>query len=175
MRKSIIALFLILFSSSYAALLDNSSSATYFDQLKELYDAGKKPDIAKVVNKMWAGRCFRNSSPDAPINSGYVVRIADAGDVGPIAHDDQYEAKTFWDLNKPANYFDSFTFEQGVNLPVQNSTFSLLSTDNANYFELKEKDSFLKASGKYLVEKIASTDSSQDIAILCYYFIPEYR
>ena len=141
---------------------------SFFDTLGELYQQGSVPDISKLLNVAWSGRCFKASAPSTPINSGYQMRVMKLPDVGPIGSDTKkFEAATYWDLNKAPNFFDGMPKSEVVNYVKVNFTEVKIVNKSLSF-----SDSSFRMSNKYIVEELGSGTKP---SARCYYFLPEVR
>jgi hypothetical protein len=158
---------------------------SYFDTLGDMFSSGTKPSPSMLVNKLWAGRCFDNSTPNDPRNGAYLFRKV-VSDVGPIGDNREvYEASSVTNSNKGPNYFDHLTLKDVTkNLDpsvkyyhkVTSTSNSLVSGNDAATFHVK-------LSGKYLVQEIREINKAkagpisqpEEVYARCYYFIPEYK
>lgn len=158
---------------------------TYFETLGNLFKEGTRPDLSKISNIAWAGRCFRDKKPNDPTNAGYIFRQSRASDVGPIgAKNKTYEAFTYWRTDKSTDFFDDKSMEQVFALEPNLKSFP--AKINSNSIEVRILDtnttSKLKVAGDYLIEEL-SDPASNDVGPLardgvgvnvrCYYFIPD--
>ncbi|MFZ4715073.1 MAG: hypothetical protein ACOYL6_15235 [Bacteriovoracaceae bacterium] len=153
-----------------------NEESTHFETLGNLYKAGTKPNLAKISNIAWAGRCFNDEQQNEPTNSGYIFRKKRA-DAGPIATTSKvYEAISYWNLSKAPNYFDQMNIEQIFALGFKNFSDAKIK-NNSIEIGYDSSKSNLRVSGNYLVEEITEIEHSLDakpvITIRCYYFIPD--
>jgi hypothetical protein len=153
---------------------------TYFETLGDLYKAGKRPNLSTLSNIAWAGRCFFKTAPNVPTNAGYIFRQKE-NDAGPIASvNPEYEAFSYWKLEKAPNYFDNMNMEQVFtahpNITVRDAKIK------ADSIEINLKPtgkSNLKTSGNYLVEELSWPEGDNGpvgkeiVDSRCYYFIPD--
>lgn len=155
---------------------------THFETLGNLFKAGTKPNLAKISNIAWAGRCFLEEKQNEPTNAGYIFRQK-RSDAGPIAATSKaYEAFSYWARDKAPNYFDKMDVEQVfAALPnlVKASSVPNIKTDSIEIVFSSSDKSNLKVSGNYLVEELIGTEG--DVGPVgkayayarCYYFIPD--
>lgn len=153
---------------------------TYFETLGDLFTAGIRPDLSKISNIAWAGRCYLSDKPNAPTNAGYIFRQKRSSDIGSIGVSTRtYEAFSYWQKNKAPNYFDDKSLEQVFaefpDLPATNIKINSNSVETY----LSDLKSELKISGSYLVEELTRLASDtgpigkSNAYGRCYYFIPE--
>ena len=156
---------------------------TYFETLGDLYSKGVRPDISKLTNKAWAGRCFMKANPNEPKAGGYVFRVKKGADVGPIgAGNVSYEAAAYYGNDLP-DAFDHMELKDVLeNLSDSGVPFASakILTDSISIAIAENATASIKLSGKYLVVEGRETDpKAGDIDVngvfgRCYYFIPEY-
>ena len=154
---------------------------THFQTLGDLFKAGKLPDLRKISNIAWAGKCFLRSKQNDPTNAGYIFRQK-RNDAGPIASGHRaYEAFSYWDLNKAPNYFDKMNVEQVfAALPKlsKEAVNARVKTDSIEMI-LGSTKSNLKVSENYLIEELSDTNvdvgpvGKTTVGVRCYYFIPD--
>ncbi len=152
---------------------------SYFDTLGDMFSVGTKPSPSKLINNLWAGRCFYKSEPNDPKNGAYIFRKV-VSDAGPISSGTQeYEAIAIRMPSKGPNYFDKLTLEY-VQASLDGSLYQRV-TSTANSLVITNPSIVeLKLSGKYLVVEGRSVENAGPISKpgdafgRCYYFIPEY-
>ncbi len=153
---------------------------THFETLGDLFKAGSLPNVAKISNIAWAGRCFFKDKQNEPTNAGYIFRPK-RSDAGPIAVNSKaYEAFSYWKLSEAPNFFDKMDIEEALasvpNVTAQNVK---LKTNSIEIDLPVSEKSNLKVSGKYLVEEISGPDGDVGPVgkiisnVRCYYFIPD--
>jgi hypothetical protein len=141
---------------------------SYFETLGDLFSQGTVPDLKKISNIAWAGRCFLKDEPNNPTNAGYIFREKKS-DVGPIGRNSKsYEVLSYWLPKKAPDFFDKLTLDQVLNLPEAKITKFVDANINSSSINIGL--SSLKSSGSYLVEEVGMSSSP---AIRCYYFIPD--
>lgn len=154
---------------------------TYFETLGGLYSTGRLPDLKKITNIAWAGRCFTKSEQSDPVNGGYIFRVSRSQDVGPLGRDKvSYEAATYWRPNQPTNFFDYLSLNDVYKMITDIKFFNVsLKSDSVEISHIANNISSLRLSGSYLVEEISSVDvgplgrAKRSAHLRCYYFIPE--
>lgn len=169
----------------HASKIEISQNKTYFETLGELFRSGNLPNINKISNIAWAGRCFLAKSPNEPRNAGYIFRKKRVGQVGPIGDTTiSYEAASYWSLNNAPDYYDPMNLEEVLAVHQNEIIFKDANT-NYNYVEIKlgkipNNLSQLKVSGQYLVEEIFTRTlgdccpmERRSVLARCYYFIPD--
>jgi hypothetical protein len=151
---------------------------TYFETLGDLYKAGQRPNLKKISNIAWAGRCFLKNEQNKPTNAGYIFRKK-RSDAGPIALK-AYEAFSYWDLNKAPNYFDKMDVEQVfASVTGLEARDGKVKTDSIEIVISTSEKSRLKVSGSYLVEELSALKEDAgpigkaSVFARCYYFIPD--
>lgn len=168
-------------SELYAAELNTEKS--HFETLGDFFEAGKLPDLSRILNIAWAGRCFGKNDPNEPLNAGYIFREKAAADVGPIgANSKSYEALSYWNLSEAPNFFDALNLEQVYALNLKIDPYIARIESNSIEIDLTPTSkSTLRLFGKYLVEEISGMNKDVGplgkvyTAIRCYYFIPELK
>jgi hypothetical protein len=153
---------------------------THFETLGDLFKAGTLPNLAKISNIAWAGRCFFKNQQNDPSNAGYVFR-AKRSDAGPIAANSKaYEAFSYWKLYKAPNFFDKMNIEEALaSVPDVKAKNVRLKTNSIEIDVVAPNKSNLKVSGNYLVEEISGPNGDvgpigeSTVAVRCYYFIPD--
>ncbi len=152
----------ILFESE---IIENKS---HFDTLGDLFKAGTLPNLSKISDIAWSGRCFLQDEPNNPTNAGYIFREKQS-DVGPIGRNSKsYEALSYWLRTKAPNFFDKLTLDQVLNLPEAKQAKFIDANINSSSINIGISN--LKSSGSYLVEEVGMSSSP---AFRCYYFIPD--
>lgn len=154
----------------------NNDEKTYFETLGDLFRTGTRPNLSKISNIAWAGRCF-NDKQNEPVNAGYIFRQKRI-DAGPIAATSKaYEAISYWQLSEAPNYFDKMNLEQVfAALPNLKANDARIKTDSVEVDVQAPEKSNLKISGNYLVEEISGPVGPVgkiSIGVRCYYFIPD--
>ncbi len=165
---------------------ENREEQNYFDTLGRLFKSGVTPDLNKLIDVAWAGRCFTKGQPSEPVNGGYMFRVAQQPDVGPLGSErkQQYEAVTYWNPGKLTDYYDSMDTSEALSALNDTDKFYKIE-QNANAIEFSHTENGktrLRLSGEYLVEEISGKEG-KDVGpldppkytayIRCYYFIPE--
>jgi hypothetical protein len=154
---------------------------TYFETLGDLFKAGTRPNLLKISNIAWAGRCFSNEAQNDPVNAGYIFRQK-RNDAGPIAGTSKaYEAFSYWKPYKAPNYFDKMDIQEVFTTePNIKARDAKIKTDSIEIILQNDSvKSTLKLSGNYLVEEISGlvTDGASAESVVpgvrCYYFIPD--
>lgn len=192
MKKLLIGLLAMGAASAQASMLEINGSLsaelfsaqvneekTYFETLGDLYMAGKRPDLTKISNIAWAGRCFSKNKPNDPTNAGYIFRQK-VSDVGPIgAESKSYESLSYWQLDEAPNYFDNLSLQQVYALNLRTAAFDAKIKNVSIEINLNATSkSNLKVSDSFLIEQISGTDTGVGpigIGIRCYYFIPDLK
>jgi hypothetical protein len=154
---------------------------TYFETLGDLFKVGTIPNLSKISNIAWAGRCFLKGKPNEPTNAGYIFRKKTPSDVGPIGASTQsYESLSYWTPNMAPNFYDNLNLEQVYALIPRVSFFDAkIMRDSIQVDMDATTRSNLKVSGSYLVEEITAPASDSgpignvSVALRCYYFIPD--
>lgn len=156
--------------------LEMSEDKTYFETLGDLYENGVRPDITKLVNIAFAGRCFSSQS-SYPRNAGILFRQQKHTDVGPIGNNrgPVYEGVAYTNYSLDPSYYDHFSFEQ----LVKPKTKFVEVKKKATYLELKNGEDGvlrLRFAGKYLIQNSvdfpeSGTLGKERIYSRCYYFI----
>jgi hypothetical protein len=192
-KKFLLGLILTIGASAHASMLDVNGpldhklfdaeineEKSYFETLGDMFNAGTQPDPEKLVDVLWAGRCFFAKNPNDPTNGAFIFR-EEVSDVGPIRHSTKkYEASVSYFPGKAPNYYDNMTLQDamregkaGFRKVSSTPSFLVIILPNGVTIELR-------LSGKYLVvEGRASTDSGPiskpgNVFARCYYFIPSY-
>ena len=157
-------------------MLLEHSNKPYFETLGELYLKGGLPDLKKLSNLAWAGRCFHVDRPNEPVAGVYLVREANIDDAGPLGGEiPTYEAKFAWSPITRSDYFDKMPLSD-VYKRIGNDSFHIVKI-NSESVEISNGTTFysnLRLSGEYLIEEIKSLNSRRYIRtpyIRCYYFI----
>lgn len=153
-----------------------NENKTYYETISDLFTQGSSPEISKIKDKLWSGRCFFANQPDVPANAAYYIKAAVSPDVGPIGNGKvSYEAATFWKKDAPANYYDTMTLKDAMTAQT-GITFREVKISNGSLsIKLNGTDSsILKASGDYLVEQVTGPDTAQK-DIFCYYFTSKVK
>ncbi|MDX9730915.1 MAG: hypothetical protein RBT63_04005 [Bdellovibrionales bacterium] len=150
-------------ASAVQPLLASSASETYYDTLAEMFQTGVQPDISKVVEIFWKGRCFVKQAPDTPIATAYHIREV-VEDVGPISRR-KYEAASIWNMEARPDFYNDISLAQLTKPPRYNPL-----TVTSRQLEARNGTAVfaLRASGKYLVEEL----NDPPVYGYCYYFIP---
>jgi len=157
-----------------------SQDKSYFETLGDLFSEGTLPNLSKISNIAWAGRCFLKGNPNDPTNAGYVFRPK-RSDAGPIASNSKtYEAFSYWKLSKAPNFFDKMDIEEALaSMPNVKAQNVRLKTNSIEIDVIAPAKSNLKVSGNYLVEEISAPDGDvcpvgkTTVKVRCYYFIPD--
>jgi hypothetical protein len=154
---------------------------THFETLGDLFKAGRLPDLNKISNIAWAGRCFIRSEPNEPTNAGYIFgqKRNEAGPIGATSK--IYGASSYWKLTKAPNYYDKMSLEQVLSLYKDTLIFNVarVKSDSVEVDISDGSKSNLKVSGNYLVEELSGTDGDVgpvgkvSVYSRCYYFIPD--
>lgn len=147
---------------------------TYFETLKDLYDQGSLPDLPKLADTFWSGRCFDAKNPEV-LKQGFALHIR----YNKITA--AYEILTIMGGHEPAQ-FDGFTREAFVAAfkPFE-SKYPRANIENRTVWTAESQNVLAhRASGKYLV--LAASTYSKDgpiggnegLEVLkrCYFFIP---
>ena len=158
---------------------------SYFETLGDLYKKGSRPNISKLINKAWVGRCFYDTSPNEPLAAGYIFRVnKKSTEVGPIAKL-AYEAVAFININSP-DFYDHMKLNDIIeNLEAGRVTFGAATilpdsivlprnADNSSY----AFSAYIKISDKYLVVEARAPEifsDEEEVYARCYYFIPDYK
>jgi hypothetical protein len=157
-----------------------NDSKSYFDILGELYEQGTLPDILKISNKAWSGRCFDSTTPNEPTNAGLIVRNKKPADVGPIRTNEvqMFEALAYRNHLKVPNYYDNFTIDQLIKPGTPFFDLNFLPT-HLEFKQFQKLVFHIRASDKYIVIKGIEVlnEASQPSEITnspfrCYFFIP---
>jgi len=158
---------------------------TYFETLGDLFKVGALPNLSKISNIAWAGRCFSKDVQNEPVSAGYIFRQKKGKDVGPIgANSKAYEAFSYWKIDKEVpNYFDKMDVEQVFAAIPDLSKYAHDAKIKTNSVEIDLQATYksnLKVSGNYLVEEISGPPlvdvgpaGKTTVGVRCYYFIPE--
>lgn len=184
--QKILLVITIIFSTSALARMERklfeaqvNENKTYFQTLGEMYKDGTKPDISKLVNLAWSGRCFTKEEQDLPINAGLMYREKSLPDAGPIGNGiKKYEGASYWSQSKPANYYDDLSVDEIMKLHNHKITFFdvkfLLISLELTFSNVRSR---MRMSGEYLVEDLTSTQSDVgpigedgEAVVRCYYF-----
>jgi hypothetical protein len=153
---------------------------THYETLGDLFKRGTLPNLAKISNIAWAGRCFDKKDQNDPTNAGYVFRPK-RSDAGPIASNSKaYEAFSYWNLSEAPNFFDKMDIEEALasvpDVPAKNVR---LKTNSIEIDVKAPAKSNLKVSGDFLIEEISGPDGDvgpigkTTVGVRCYYFIPD--
>lgn len=155
---------------------------SYFETLGDLFQAGTRPNLSKISNISWAGRCFAKEKQNDPVNGGYIFRQK-RNDAGPIAATTKaYEAFSYWQLNKAPNYFDKMDIEQvfaAIPDLAKYAKDARIKTDSIEINVETSAKSNLRISGNYLIEEISGFEGDVGpvgkvtVGVRCYYFIPD--
>ena len=154
---------------------------TYFETLGDLFKTGTRPNLTKISNIAWAGRCFSKDKQNDPTNAGYIFREKVTSDVGPIgANLKSYESLSYWKRGEAPNFFDKLSLEQVYALKLNVTPFDAkIGQDSIEISLDSTTKSNLKVSGSYLVEAISGTESDVGpvgkvtVGVRCYYFVPD--
>ena len=137
-----------------------------FTKLSTLFKVGSAPDLSKISNLAWSGRCYSEGNTNTAINGVYIIRpsINDNGPLGPQA----YEAATYFNDKFNANKFDhksvrKITSFKGINFNSASEVQNEITTDMGSL------TSHLRTSGKYLINEFTHWEY---VLYRCYYFIP---
>lgn len=152
---------------------------TYFETLGDLFKAGQRPDLKKISNFAWSGRCFYSTAPNEPTNAGYIFRPK-RSDAGPIAVNSKaYEAFSYWHPSKAPNFYDKMDMEEVFAIMHLEAENVRLKTNSIEIDIVAPAKSNLKISGNYLVEELSRPSSDVGpiektiVGARCYYFIPD--
>ncbi|MBS1963705.1 MAG: hypothetical protein JST04_15930 [Bdellovibrionales bacterium] len=146
-----------------AASFEAPNSAN-FDRLEALFQVGTMPSFPAAGTLGMAGRCFDRSHEDAVKGAAYLVHTG-GGRNGPI--DPATSIQTVWDDD--LGYFDHLS-SRGLSFPGStwfpvcasgNSVMAVIGPNSASY---------LRRSGDYWVEKIATIDDGY-ASYYCYYYL----
>ena len=154
---------------------EKDAEMTHFETLGDLFKSGTLPNLSKISNIAWAGRCFVDSNPNQPTNAGYIIRQK-RNDAGPIAAGSKaYEAFSYWHIHQAPNFYDAMDISQifslyGEGLEARDVK---VNDDSIEIAVTTEETSSLKVSGDYLVEEISRAAVEDVATIRCYYFIPD--
>ncbi len=61
------------------------SAATYYEELRDLFEDGRKPDITKIIDKVLSGRCFSRLDPNRPLGAVMYLSQQDAQEAGSLS------------------------------------------------------------------------------------------
>lgn len=165
-------------SEFYQAELSNSQS--YYEKLGILFAQGKLPNLSKISNIAWSGRCFSPEKPNDPTNAGYIFRQKNNSDAGPLRQNVKvYEAFTYWKYDQAPNYYDNMSIElvfathpkiKAHDAKIESNQISINLTDG--------ETSRLRVSGSYLIEELQDMPvegplGNKTTYSRCYYFIPD--
>lgn len=161
------------------------NEATYFDTLGVLYKNGSLPDVNKIKNIAWSGRCFRKEEPSKPISAGQIIRRSANGDVGPIGGSIfGYEVAPYWYPDKRPNYLDNKDLRDIARINPRLKYLIASIKDNSIFANYHLGIHYhLRQSNEYLVKEIVNYDVRTDpdpldpnirnqVTTRCYYFIP---
>ena len=88
MKKLLIALLTLSTITTQASVLEQKDETNYFEMLGDLYVNGTEPDLEKISNILWAGRCFYDDKPNEPKAAALIIRQK-KNYLGPIASDEK--------------------------------------------------------------------------------------
>lgn len=157
-----------------------SDEKTYFETLGDLFNAGTRPNLLRISNIAWSGRCFLKRKPNDPTNGGYIFRKK-RSDAGPLSSQVvAYEAFSYWHLSMAPDFFDHMDIEQVfAAVPAATAGDVRLKEDSIEIGLRGQDKSNLKVSGNYLVEEISGPATNVGplarfgVEARCYYFIPD--
>lgn len=198
MKKLLFSLLVLGTLSTYASILEVngpldskfheaevSQDKSHYETLGDLFSNGTLPNLSRISNIAWSGRCFLKDKPNDPINAGYIFRQKSTSDAGPIGQNVKaYEAFSYWNIygdgSQNPSFFDNMSIEQVFawgNLLISRNA-KIESNQIAVRFS-STMNSSLKSSGSYLIEEISEAESDAgplaktSIPLRCYYFIPD--
>lgn len=167
-----ITLLLVLSSINSHAQSGNS----YFESLDTLYSEGTLPQVEKISNVLWHGRCFEPSKPNTPFSAALVF---------PRKENGSYQYQSFGGPHTPATHFDYETFHSLVDqYKDYENTWGDLRV-NKDYLEGGEYDVFggfsksnFRMAGDYIISKRFSAEIDESFGPLklyrlnaiCYHF-----
>lgn len=151
-----------------------SVKKSYYDKVDEYFSKGSVPQIDKIADMPWPGRCFTADKPNEPINAFLIIGSKKAPDIGPIESDKKmYIGTTITNDNKASNYFDNLSLEEiirssdAIHYNYKNMTVSEDAIEVSNYSKIRKFEN-------YLVEAIGTNPNGKGFR-LCYFFKPECK
>ncbi len=147
------------------------SAATYYEELRDLFDQGRKPDITKVIDKVLTGRCFTRRAPNTPLGTVMYLSKQDGQEAGSLSQRRQQYQHVGIEHNRPTA-FDNITkasldrriARSGVGPGYVNTSderqLMLANLRGAYLFHVRQSDEYLVLFNSY-------TDS------FCYYDFKE--
>ena len=155
---------------------------SYYETLGDMFQSGAKPEVSKLIEVVWSGRCFKKTNPYKPISSAYHFRKKRNEHVGPLGDNVTfYEALSLFSLYKIPNYFDDKDLLTLLTISRDYRKVSIRSKSYEITFSNGNK-SALRVSGEYLVEElrdipigVGPLGKEYEVFGRCYYFIPEYH
>ncbi len=183
MKKKLIGILMTSSMLTQASALDNdgtrhinfniSSGQHEYEHLGDLFKTGVRPNLKKISNIALSGRCFLKHDSSGPINAGYLFRPLRNEAALVSLTTEAYEAFSYWRPSVAPNYFDTMNAEKIFQvLPNLRATNVKIKKDSIEIAINESKKSILKASGRYLIEKITHSNEDHFEDLRCYYFVP---
>ena len=167
-------LFLAVFALSTMSLAQ--AEVSYFQEVRSLFSKGSVPDMEKLIDKNWIGRCFDSESPDRPVAAAVIFK-AKGNDAGPISSSrKKYSASAMVFPEAAPNYYDSRPDVIKKTATADNFTSVTLKRDLVEVTHSTTLRHQYRISGSYLVEESSVRTSLNYYGVIasCYYFIPGY-
>lgn len=155
----------------------------YYDALGEMYQKASKPNIGKLINIAWSGRCFKRSTPYTAIGATTLFRKLKNPNLGPI-EGQKYEGNlVLWKSPVvPVDFGDDKDFkwvtdfiDRRDDLPF--SRIILLSDsillESLNNIKIRVSEEYL-VTEHFISKKDTGSIAEGSPVARCYYFTPEY-
>lgn len=169
------------FASDLGALENTNDGKTYFQVLEDMYNKGTKPDLKKISNIAWSGRCVAQDLPNEAFGGiGWAIRTKE-DDIGPILSKiPNYEIFEHYNGGKPAA-FDNSSFSELTkqslyehhfkDIEIKNSFLAFEEVFTNNYTTSQE----FRMAGDYIVSQLKTNIhqvnlEKEEINIRCYFF-----
>ncbi len=163
--KNLLLISLTLFTVINSYATETSDQQTKFEMLGDLFQKASKPDLKKIENLAWSGRCFNGFEPDSPYGGVYILTKTATG---------TYKGGGYASYTEASNYFDDKTFDQIYKFFNSSQILQLntIKSDATSFYTLDEikLKITIKMSGKFLLSEFRGENESEEDVLRCYYF-----